>query len=207
MCSTGFHFFEKVQDLPSRGAVYVKQHTIAGNIYLAISNHYGDVNKKKTGSAIYKMNKLTDQFSLYQTLPTKGSSGLEFFSIAGKHFLAVSNNNDGTFQLDSVIYQWNGKRFVNFQKIRTNGATKICFFDIEGEKYLAVDNNFDGSTHSIKSVIYQWKNSQFIKFQEIGIEGAFGCAAFKIKKDAFIAFANNYNSQQKYSVQSFVLKW
>ena len=185
----------------------MKHHTIAGNIYLAISNHYGDANKQKTGSAVYKMNKLSDKFTLYQTLPTRGPSGLEFFSVAGKHFLAVSNHYDGTNRLDSVIYQWNGKRFVIFQKIRTSGATKICFTDIDGEKYLVVANYYDGSTRSIKSVIYQWKNSQFNKFQEIGTEGAYGCTAFKIKKDTFITFANYYNSQQKYSVQSTVFKW
>ena len=171
----GFHFFEKVQDLPSRGAVSIKAHTIAGNIYLALSNHYGDVNKRKTGSAFYKMNKLTDKFVLYQTLSTRGPSGLELFSFAGKHFLAVTDHYDGTYQLDSVIYQWSGKRFVVFQKIRTNGATKISFMDIEGENYLVVANHYDGSTNSIKSVIYQWKNNQFNKFQEVGTEGAFGC--------------------------------
>ena len=185
----------------------MKHYTIAGNIYLAISNHYGDVNKRKTGSAIYKMNKLTDKFALYQTLPTKSLLGLEFFSIAGKHFLAVTNHYDGTKQLDSVIYPWNGKRFVDFQRIRTSGATKVCFTDIEGEKYLVVANYYDGSTHSIKSIFYQWKNSKFDKFQEIATEGAFGCTAFKIDKEAFVAFANYYNSQQKYSVQSTVFKW
>ena len=185
----------------------MKHHMIAGNIYLAISNYYGDANKRKTGSAVYKMNKLSDKFILYQTLPTRAPSGLEFFSVTGKHFLAVSNHYDGTYQLDSVIYQWNGKRFVIFQKIRTSGATKICFTDIDGEKYLVMANGYDGSTYSTKSVIYQWKNNQFNKFQEIGTEGAYGCTAFKMKKDTFITFANYYNSQQKYSVQSTVFKW
>ena len=185
----------------------MKHHTIAGNIYIAISNHHGDVNKYLTGSAIYKLNKLTDKFALYQTLPTKGPSGFEFFSIADKHFLAVSNNYYGKYKLDSVIYQWNGKRFVVFQKIRTNGARKFSFVDIEGENYLAVANSYDGSTHSINSVVYQWKNNQFHKFQEIGTEGAYGCLAFKIKSNAFIAFGNYYNSKQKYSVQSTVFKW
>lgn len=203
----GFHFFEKIQELPSRGAISVKHHTIAGNIYIAISNHHGDVNKYLTGSAIYKLNKLTDKFALYQTLPTKGPFGFEFFSIAGKHFLAASDVYNGKYQLDSVIYQWNGKRFVVFQKIRTNGAKQFSFVDIEGEKYLAVANSYDGSTWSIKSAVYQWKNNQFHKFQEIGTEGAYGCLAFKIKSNAFIAFGNHYNSKQKYSVQSTVFRW
>ena len=123
------------------------------------------------------------------------------------NFLAVANHYDGTHQLDSVIYQWNGKLFVVFQKISTKGASHFTFFTINGDKYLAVANYYDGSTRSIKSVIYKWSSGKFNKFQEIATEGALGCTAFVINNDTFIAFTNHYNSQQKYSVQSTVLKW
>ena len=181
--------------------------TIDGSLFLTFANYYGDINKRKTSSMIYKMNESTGRFTLYQTLQTRGAYGLEYFSIADKHFLAVANFYDGTYQLDSVIYQWNGKMFVVFQKISTKGASHFTFFTINGDKYLAVVNYYDGSTHSTKSVIYKWGNGKFNKFQEIATEGAYGCTAFVISNDTFIAFANHYNSQQKYSVQSTVLKW
>ena len=181
--------------------------TIDGSLFLAFANYLGDVNRQKTSSTIYKMDESTGKFTLYQTLQTRGAYGLEYFSIADKHFLAVANNYDGSHQLDSVIYQWNGKMFVVFQKLSTKGASHVTFFTINGDKYLAVANYFDGSTHSIKSVIYKWSSGKFNKFQEIATEGAMGCTAFVINNDTFIAFANHYNSQQKYSVQSTVFKW
>ena len=180
--------------------------TINGSLFLAFTNFYGDINKHKTSSVIYKMDESTGRFTLYQTLQTRGAYGLEYFSIADKHFLAVANRYDGTYQLDSVIYQWNGKMFVVFQKISTKGASHFTFFTINGDKHLAVAN-YDRSTLSTKSVIYKWSSGKFNKFQEIATEGAMGCAAFVINNDTFIAFANHHNSQQKYSVQSTVLKW
>ena len=156
---------------------------------------------------VYKMDESTGKFTLYQTLQIKGAYGLEYFSIADKHFLAVANHYDGTYRLDSVIYQWNGKLFVVFQKIPTKGASHFTFFKINGENYLAVANYYDGSTHSTKSEIYKWRSGKFNKFQEIPTEGALGCEAFVINNDNFVAFANYYNPQQKHSVQSTVFKW
>ena len=117
------------------------------------------------------------------------------------------NHYDGTYQLDSEVFQWNGQRFSVFHKISTKGAGNFNFFTMNGEDYLAVANHYDGSTHSVKSVIYKWSGGKFNKFQEIATEGAMGCAAFEINNDTFIAFANNSNSQKKRSVQSTVFKW
>ena len=181
--------------------------TINGTLFLAFANTHGDITKYKSSSMIYKMGESTGRFTLYQTLQTRGAHDVEYFSIADKHFLAVANHYDGTYLLDSVIYQWNGKLFDVFQKLPTKGATHFTFFTITGGKYLSVANYNDGSTRSIKSVIYKWSSGKFNKFQEIATEGAMGCTVFVINNDTFIAFANRYNSQQKYSTQSTVFKW
>ena len=206
-CSIGFHFFERVQDLPTRGAAGVEHFTIDGSLFLAFANYHGDIKKYKIGSMIYKMDKSTGRLSLYQTLQTRGAYGLKYFSIANKHFLAVTNHYDGTYLRDSTVYQWNGKLFVDFQKLSTNAASHFTYFKILGERYLAVANYYDGSTHSTKSVIYKWSSGKFNRFQDISTEGALGCIAFVINGDTFIAFANHYNSQHKYSAQSTVFKW
>ena len=181
--------------------------TIDGSLFLAFANYHGDIRQFKTSSMIYKMDESAGKFILYQSLQTRGAYGLEYFLIAGKHFLAVANYYDGTHLLDSVIYQWNGKLFVVFQRISTKGASHFAFFKINGEKYLAVANYHDGRTYSTKSVIYKWSSGKFNKFQEIATEGALGCTAFVINNDTFIAFANYYNPQQKHSAQSTVFKW
>ena len=113
---------------------------------------------------IYKMNELTGRFSLYQTLQTRGAVALEYFSIDDKHFLAVANYYNGTYQIDSVVYQWNGQRFVVVQKIPSKSGHHLRFFKINGQNYLAIANHYDGSAYSIKSVIYEWSNGTFNKF-------------------------------------------
>ena len=203
----GFHFFDKVQDLPTRGVYAVKHFYINETLFLAFANNFGDINRHKTSSMIYKMAESTGKFILYQTLQTRGPRGLEYFSIVDKYYLALANHHDGTSLLDSVIYQWNGRLFDVFQKIATKGASDVKFFPINSDKYLAVANYHDGSTHSTKSVIYKWSGVKFNKFQEIATEGALRCTVFVINNDTFIAFANYYNSQQKYSVQSTLFKW
>ena len=181
--------------------------TIDGSLFLAFANYHGDIRKYKASSMIYKMDESTGKFILYQTLKTGGDYRLEYFSFASKHFLAVASHYDGTYLLDSVIYQWNGKLFVVFQRISTKGAGHFTFFIINSEKFLAVANYNDGRAQSTKSVIYKWSSGKFNKFQEIATEGAIGCTAFLMKNDTFIAFANHYNPKQKYSVQSTVFKW
>ena len=203
--STGFHLFQKVQDLPTRGAAGVEHFTINGSLFLVFDNDYGDNLKYKTGSMIYKMNEQTGKFNLSQTLQTTGAKAFEYFSIADKHFLAVANYYNGTFLLDSAVYQWNGERFIVFQKIPTKVASDVTFFTINGQNYLTVANYYNGSTYSTKSVIYICGSGKFNKFQEIPTEGALGCfAAFVINNDTFIAFANYYNSNQKHAAQSTV---
>ena len=181
--------------------------TIDGSLFLAFANYHGDIKNHKTSSMIYKMDESTGRFALYHTLQTRGAYGLEYFSLADKHFLAVANHYDGTHLLDSVIYQWNGKLFVVFQKLAPKGASHFTFFAINGEKYLAVANYRDGRGYSTRSVIYKWNSGKFNKFQEIPTEGAMGYAAFVINNHTFIAFASYYSSQKKYSVQSTVFKW
>ena len=88
---------------------------------------------------------------------------MKYFTIANKHYLAVANmQTKTTYRVNSVIYQWNGLKFVVFQNVSTNGASRIIFFKIGKEYFLAVTNWRDDVT-----VIYKWKNGKFDKFQEI----------------------------------------
>ena len=80
--------FQKYQDLPTSGAVDVEQFTINGNQFLAFANFRNDSDGFNTESFIYKMNNLTEKFSLYQTINTMGAVDMEYFTIADKYYLA-----------------------------------------------------------------------------------------------------------------------
>ena len=197
-CPSALHHFEEYQALPTRGAVNVEQFSIDGSQFLVFANSYSDTEYHNTESFIYKLNESTGKFFLYQTIDTSGAGDIEYFTIADKHYLAVANGYNGdTYQLNSVIYQWNEHQFVALQNISTNGSTSFNFFTISQELFLTVTNSFGNS------VIYKFKNNQFEKFQEIGTERPWGSTAIAMNNETFIVFANTQN-QYSYST---VFKW
>ncbi|XP_070576863.1 thrombospondin-type laminin G domain and EAR repeat-containing protein-like [Ptychodera flava] len=89
-------------------------------------------------------------FKKYQIITTqsKNPSGWAFTkanTINGrKYFLAMANHREMTgdelYDIDSVIYVWNGHSFIQFQDIRTKGAYDATFFTIHGSVYLGFAN-------------------------------------------------------------------
>ena len=184
-CSS--RYFEKYQDLPTRGAHAVEHFTIDGSLFLAFANYESDTAENyNTDSFIYKFNDLTGKFFVYQTIGTHGGHDVEYFTISGEHYLAVANVYNGiTYTLSSVIYLWNGTLFVSFQNVTTIRGASFNFFTIEKEPFLAVSNI------NANSVIYKWKNNTFEKFQEIATQTCRASAAFVINNESYIAFAND----------------
>ena len=172
--------------------------TINGSLFLAFANCKSDTSEKyNTDSFIYKFNDLTGKLFLYQTIGTHGGFDVEYFSISGKHYLAVANvynvYNGTTNRLNSVIYLWNGTSFFAFQNIATKVGVSFNFFTIAKEPFLTV-SNYGDVTQSSNSTIYKWKNNMFEKFQEIVTEGCRASAAFVINNESYIAFANEVRS-------------
>ena len=189
-------YFEKYQDLPTRGAHAVEHFTINGSLFLAFANYKSDTAEKyNTDSFIYKFNDLTGKFFLYQTIGTHGGHDVEYFTISGEHYLAVANVYNGiTYRLNSVIYLWNGTLFVAFQNLSTIGGVSFNFFTIAKEPFLTVSNLYGDVSQKTNSTIYKWKNNMFEKFQEIATEGCRASAAFVINNESYIAFANEVTS-------------
>ncbi len=114
-------------------------------------------------------------------------------------YLVVANNQERAAsavekksrQVDSKIYRWNGKSFVEFQNIRTSGAHDWEHFVIEGRTYLMVANNTDGSTRTTGSDIYKWNKGKFIKIYTLSTQGVRDIESFKIKGRTYIAVAND----------------
>ena len=196
------YYFEKYQDLPTRGAHAVEHFTIHGNLFLAFANYHSDTSEKhNTDSFIYKFNDSTGKFFLYQTIGTSGALDVEYFTISDEHYLAVANSFDGiTHRLNSVIYRWNGTLFVFFQNVATLGGDGFNFFTIDKEPFLTAANLWNDVTNSINSVIYKWKNQRFEKFQEIPTNGSRKSVAFEINNESYVAFANSVGN-------SVVYKW
>ena len=60
----------------------------------------------------------------FQSIPTEGGCDFEHFQVDGEDFLAIANNriSSNQWELNSMIYHWNGTAFEEFQSIPTKGA-------------------------------------------------------------------------------------
>ena len=205
-CKQGLHFFEKFQEIPTKGATAAKLFSIGDELFLVFANYYGDNLGKKAKSVVYKME--NERFVLIQTLSTHGPYGIEHFTIDGVHYMAIANFYDGGSKQNSVIYKWSTDKFEEFQVISTNGASGFKFFTIEGDHYLAVaEYSRGGSARSIDSFVYKWKQGRFMKYQNILTDSAMACDSTVIANETFLVYANYYHPQKKYNAESNVYKW
>ena len=82
---------------------------------------------------------LRNPFKLYQRLETHGAKDFEYFTFENNYYLVVANEYTyltsvdavtgaplrvKQFNVDSVIYWWTGKMFVEWQRIPTEGKTE-----------------------------------------------------------------------------------
>ena len=122
-CKQGLHFFEKFQEIPTKGAGAVKLFSIGDDLFLVFANYHGDNSGYKAKSVVYKM--ANKRFVRIQTLPTHGAYGIEHFTIDGVHYMAIANHYDGSYKQNSVIYKWSTDKFEEFQVIST---MQWCFW-------------------------------------------------------------------------------
>lgn len=137
-------------------------------------------------------------FETQQTIATIGALDWESFEIGGETYLAVANHhNDSSYNVDSMIYKWNGTLFVEFQAVPTNSACDWESFEIDGETYLAVANYHNDSSYNINSRIYKWDGTSFVEVQTIPTNGACDWENFEINGETYLAVANYHNDSTK----------
>ncbi len=205
----GSHFVE-FQAIPTHWATEWEFFSIGGTDYLVVANNHtaGNFN---INSTVYRWDGA--RFVPFQDIPTLGASGWKFFTIGSDAYLAVANNggNYGNYNVDSVIYKWDGAGFAAFQSIPTNAALRWEFFTIGQDSFLAVANYSTDftTTFNIDSWIYRWDGSKFVEFQAIPTSGAHYWKFFTIGTDSFLAVANLHSGPNRTNLEinSEIFKW
>ena len=177
--------FEAVQAILTHGARDWESFVIKGQTYLVVANQDNDVSRN-IDSAIYKWN--DKSFTEIQRIRTYGARDWESFQIDGTTYLVVANNQERAESavekksrlVDSKIYKWDGRSFVEFQIIPTRGAHDWEHFVLDGQTYLIVANNTEGSTRTTDSLIYRWNGKRFVQVSALLTQGVRDCESFKI---------------------------
>lgn len=101
-----------------------------------------------TDSIIYEWD--GTQFKHFQTIPSTWAYSWEFFTLEGKHYLALADHIK-----QSVLYRWNGKEFVAHQVFAEAGGRAFKYFRINNQPMLAF------AVISNDSKLYQYQNGQW----------------------------------------------
>lgn len=133
--------FVSDHDISVAQASDIEFFTISGQHYLAVAT-YADV-----ASKLFRWNGNIFQAYGSQPFTVAVSNDFEFFTISGESYLALANVVIGSnYNIDSIIYRWNGADFEQEYAIPTRGGQGFEFFTIGDESYLAVANAYDGQS-------------------------------------------------------------
>lgn len=202
--------FIPFQAIPTNWATEWESFTIGGDSFLVVANNHTTGNFD-IDSRVYRWD--GSRFELFQSIPTRGASGWKFFTIGADAFLVVANNggNFKNYNVDSVIYKWDGAKFAAFQTIATSAALRWEFFTIGTDSFLAVANYSTDftATFNIDSRIYRWDGARFAEFQAIPTSGAHYWKFFVIGDDRFLAVANLHSGPNRTNLEidSKIFKW
>lgn len=210
------NLLELVQSLPTSGARAASNFRIDGHDYLAIAQLAKDVPNAPRGmnlgdsdvsTVIYRRDQ-SGTFREFQSLSVPGGEDVEFFSIDGRHFLAVASlrAGKGPYSLDvaSVIFEWKTNKFHEFQSIATFGAKQWRYFQILNRHFLALAQGLQlpdvQSNVPSESTIFEWNGSGFVPFQTVPSAWGYNWLHFDLDDQHFLAYAD-------FRSPSILLRW
>jgi hypothetical protein len=160
----------------------------------------------RTGSGPYDLNansvlfkRSGDEWQTYQTFPTFAAKQWHYFVIGERRFLALAQGVtiDGPVARHprrSCIFEWDGKKFVDFQSLEGGWGYNWVDFEIDGRYFLGY------ADHTSSSGLLVWDGRQFSPFQEFSAQGGRAFKFFRMKDQAWLAFAN-------LTGESFLYRW
>ena len=119
----------------------------------------------------------------------------------------MANSQDlAGYDLDSMIYRWNGSSFVEHQSIPTTWATSWEYFSDGRDSFLALASYRDHDpSYLTTSKIYILTGQYFTEHQLIPTPGAVDVKHFRIWNNHFLAFACQ-NDDPTYVEGSVILR-
>lgn len=121
------------------------------------------------------------------------------FEIEGVHFLGYADQAS-----PSLIYRWDGTRFIPYQTFAEIGGRAFRFFTHEGEKWLAFAAIADEST------LYRWNGELFVRHQSLGGQGGREFELIESEHGLFlvrVCFIAGSPADPKTDLTSQLFKW
>ncbi|KAJ5620148.1 hypothetical protein N7510_004132 [Penicillium lagena] len=188
------------QELPVPGGEDAEFFTIDGRHFLATAS-------LRSGKGPYNMDVESTIFEWkgrvfepFQRIPTFAAKQWRYFTVSGRHFLALAQGVtipglEPHVISDSTIFQWNGSTFTPFQTIPSKWGYNWLHFVLDGHNFLAY------ADHVQPSVILRWNGETFLHFQDLDGVGGRAFSFFTTTNGtAYLAFS-------RISSSSLVYRW
>ncbi len=96
-----------------------------GQHFLALANNFdSQLGRYDLNCSILRRDAVSQQFVGHQLLPCNGATSLAAFQLGSELHLAIANSQGGL----SVVFRWQGSRFVEVQHVSVNEAQQVHFF-------------------------------------------------------------------------------
>lgn len=187
------------QRIPGHGNESATFFTIGDSAFLAIASVNSGPHtpfNNQTYSMLYQWD--GRYFHPIQQFYSYGTKQCYYFNIGKRHFLALANgvplpeNNNHKRDTNSMIYEWDGSKFISFQKIPSLWGYSFKSFQINDRYYLAF------ADHLNKSSLYLWDGNHFKVHQVFEGDGGRAFESFRINDHYYLAYANIKNDSVIY---------
>ncbi|KIX97186.1 uncharacterized protein Z520_07300 [Fonsecaea multimorphosa CBS 102226] len=191
--------FEEWQRLPVAGGEDAEFFTIQNRHFLATASiraGKGPYNYN-VSSVIFEF--VEGKFVEFQKIPTFGAKQWRYFSINGRHFLALAQGVKVPGLLsdvpgDSTVFEWDGTSFRSLQTVPSAWGYNFLHFELSGIHYLAYADFRE------PSILMTWDGERFNHFQTFAPKGGRAFCFFQVEQDAYLALADIENN-------SILYKW
>ncbi|MFI9383498.1 hypothetical protein [Kutzneria sp. NPDC052558] len=201
-------YLAEIQRVPASGARCVSWFQVGGEDYLAVGQMAYDAPGTPTGmnggtsnTDVLLFKRDGEQWALSGTLPGNGGEDAEFFTIDGRHFLAIASIRSGSgpynFNQGQPIYVWEDDHFEPFQTIVGYAGKQWRHFTADGQHFLALAQNRPGK-RDVPSHVFRWDGEKFQPFQDIPSRGGYNFEAFEIDGVTYLAHADHARPGELY---------
>jgi hypothetical protein len=203
-------YLKEITRLTTSGARAIEHFVLDDQAYIAVPQLAEDMpdtapnmNGGNSDTEVLLFRSTSAGYQVHQRLPSPGGEDAEFFSIDQRHFLAIASIRSGhgpyQFTTDSILYEWQNGRFVEFQHFPTVAAKQWHHFILGDHHFLALAQGIvaEGIPHAA-SPIYKWDGTRFSPFQEIPSQWAYNWLYFELAGRAFLAHADHIQDSVLY---------
>lgn len=129
-----------------------------------------------------------DGFAPFQSISTYAAKQWKHWEIAGRHFLGLAQGVDLPHlpgpNRDSLVFEWDGTRFVEFQVIPSAWAYNWHALQVADQFFVA------HADHLRPSVLYRWDGTRLVPHQELVGRAGRAFADFAVGPDHYLLVAS-----------------